>query len=60
MNKEKVWYRADDPEKNKIGVWKSVERVIHEGTGYEYIKWRGYKWEVWNPNGSGYRIKRIL
>ena len=50
--KEKIWYRADEPEKNKIGVWKCIERVVHEGNGYDYIRWRGYKWVVWKPCGE--------
>lgn len=55
----KVWYRADDPEKGKVRIWKFIERKIRQGNGYEYILWRGYIWVVWCPDGS-YRIKYQL
>lgn len=58
----KVWYRADNPEKNRIMVWKSVQRKIRQGNGYEYILWRGYKWVVWQPSNvtNRYEIKYQL
>lgn len=38
MEKEKVifWERVDNPEKNKIGVYKRIERVLHVTKGGEY------------------------
>jgi hypothetical protein len=61
MSREKVtvWISCNNPEKNKIGVYKYITRVLHEyGTGGEYyIKWRGYKWAVFFVDENNVKLK---
>lgn len=54
-----VWISCDNPEKNKIGVYKYIKRVLHEyGTGGEYyIKYRGYKWAVFFIDENNVKLK---
>ncbi len=54
MKKETILYRADEPEKGRVGVWKSMERVVRENEYYMYVLWRGAKWRVSEHHGTWY------
>lgn len=50
-NKQQVYRRMDDPEKGKIGVKKSYNRVIHndsanKDSAFDYVKIKGTKYRV--------------
>lgn len=47
-----VYYRCDDPEKNIIGRYKTITRMVRGvGTWCPYILWRGQEWSVnWENN----------
>lgn len=50
-NKQQVYMRMDDPEKNKIGVKKNYNRVIHNDSAskdpaFDYVKIKGTKYGV--------------
>ena len=44
--KSAIYYRADNPERNKIYVWKKIYRKVRYTPISEtpYILWRNYKW----------------
>lgn len=55
-NKQRVFRRMDDPEKNKIGVKKNYNRVIHNDSSskdpyFNYVKIKGVKYRV-NDRGQ--------
>jgi hypothetical protein len=60
MSKQKVivWVRCDDPEKNKVGKYKYITRVLHElASGEYYVKYRGYKWLVFFVDENNVKLK---
>lgn len=54
---------CDNPEKNKIGVYKYIERIVYHGEYSHYIHYRGYKWYVhfngWNNGIAIYNLGAI-
>ena len=54
MGRETILYRADEPEKGKIRVWKSIKRVVRDTDYYSYVLWRGHKWRVTEHEGTWY------
>lgn len=62
--KETVMIRCDNPEKNKIGIFKYIERVIYPYGNMHVIKWRGYKWYVhfngWNNGRPIYELGGLV
>jgi DNA repair exonuclease SbcCD nuclease subunit len=48
----------DNPEKNKIGIYKKVTRQLHHlGENEYYIKYRGYKWVVFFIDENNVKLK---
>lgn len=55
--------REDNPEKNKIGVYKYIERIVYHGEYSHYIHYKGYTWYVhfngWNNGKAIYQLGGI-
>jgi len=53
-----VWICCDNPEKNKIGIYKKVTRQLHHlGENEYYIKYRSYKWVVFFIDENNVKLK---
>lgn len=45
--KATIVIREDNPERNKIGVFKYIKRIIYPCGTIHYVRYRGYKWYVY-------------
>ena len=54
----KVYVRSDDPQKNRIGVYKIYERTLRENAEGYYVKIRNRKVYVYYEEGTDYAFIR--